>query len=79
MIIRVVGARPNFVELAPVYEASDKRLLNSYQGQSNCRPMQLQLAREHKLTLGYKLQRRTYYSVPILWLDKDWIYLVLLA
>jgi hypothetical protein len=46
---------------------------------ANCRPMQIQWAREHKLALRYKLRRRTYRGMSVPWLDKDWTHPVLMA
>ena len=46
---------------------------------ANCRPLQLQWARERDLLLRRKIQRCVYRGFPLPGFDKDWCYPVLLA
>jgi spore maturation protein CgeB len=46
---------------------------------ANCRPLQLQWARERDLSLRHKLRKRAYRGVPMPCMEKDWFYPVLFA
>lgn len=45
---------------------------------ANCKPLQLQWAREHGISLRYKLQQRSYHWISLPLLAKDWLYPILL-
>jgi len=46
---------------------------------ANCRPLQLQWARERSISLRYKVKKRTYRGLSIPRLETDWFYPLLLA
>ena len=45
----------------------------------NCRPLQLQWAREHNLSLQYGFTLRPYHRLRVPWIQKEWVYPVLRA
>jgi spore maturation protein CgeB len=46
---------------------------------ANCRPLQLQWAREQSLPLRHKVGKRAYCGIPMPSIERDWFYPVLLA
>ena len=46
---------------------------------ANCQPLQLTWAREHGLSLKYKMTHFSYHRIPLPRISKDWVYPVLFA